>query len=101
MTVSLATPDITCDQSFDVATHDVICLVKRHAYELAFALPHSPQAMADKAQLRLHVHVRWPCQAGGFVLSLGDIERFYADLLQMIEYWHTERQKTGLTKPTT
>ena len=35
MTVFLATPDMSNHQSFDVATHDVMCLVKRHAYELA------------------------------------------------------------------
>jgi hypothetical protein len=99
MTVSIATPDISCNQPFDVATHDVMCLVKRHAYELVFALPHALHAMADEAQLRLQVHVKWPCQAGGFVLSLKDVERFYEDLGQMIEYWQTERQKIAMSKP--
>ena len=99
MTVLLATPDMSNHQSFDVATHDVMCLVKRHAYELAFALPHSLHAMADEAQLCLHVHVKWPGQAGGFVLPQRDIARVYADLLQMIEYWQTERQKIARSRP--
>ena len=99
MTVSLATPDMSCKQPFDVRTHDVMCLVKRHAYELVFALPQALHAMTDEAQLCLHVHVKRPCQAGQFVPPLGDIQRFHEDLLQMIEYWQTERQKITMSKP--
>lgn len=99
MMVSLVTPDASCDQPFEVVTHDVMCLVKRHAYELAFAVAHSPHAPAGEAQPRLHVRVKQPGQAGEFVLALEDIERFYEDLLQMIEYLQTERQKVGMSKP--
>jgi hypothetical protein len=97
--ISLAPPDMACDQAFDRATRDVMCLVKRPAYELAFTLPHVPHAMRDETQLRLHVHVKWACQAGEFVLSLGDTARLYEDLLQIIEYWRTEGQKSGRSKP--
>jgi hypothetical protein len=65
MTVSLVTPDASCDQPFEVVRHDVMCLVKRHAYELAVAVPHSPHAPADEAQPRLHVRMKQPCRAGG------------------------------------
>jgi hypothetical protein len=99
MTVSLVTPDASYDQPFEVVTHDVMCLVKRHAYELAFAVPHAPHAPADEAQPRLHVRMKQPCRAGEFVLALEDVERFYEDLLQMIEYLQTERQKIGMSKP--
>jgi hypothetical protein len=97
--ISLAPPTMACDQPFDLATHDVMCLVKRQTYELAFTLPRVPHAVRDEAQLRLHLHVKWACRAGELVLSLGDTERLHADLLQMIEYWQIERQKSGRLKP--
>ena len=99
MTVPLASPETSCEQSYDEVTHDVMCLVKRDAYELAFAVPHLPRTHADEAQPCLHVRVKQPCQAGGFVLDLEDVESFYEDLLQMIEYWQIECQKIGRTKP--
>ena len=55
--------------------------------------------MADEAQLWLHVQVKWLGQVGGFVLLLRDIARAYAALLQMIEYWQTERQKSAMSRP--
>ena len=97
--ISLAPPAMACDQPFDLATHDVMCLVKRQTYELAFTLPHVPHAMRAEAKLRLHMHVKWACRAGEFALSLGDTERLYEDLLRVIEYCHTERQKRGRSKP--
>jgi hypothetical protein len=86
MTVSLAAPDI-------------MCLVKRHTYELAFAIPHSPQGSPAEALPCLHVRVKHTGDAGGFVLNLGDVECFYEDLLQMMEYLQNERQRVGLSKP--
>lgn len=99
MTVSLADLDISCDRLSSEETHDVMCLVKRHAYELAFAVPHAPHVLDDGAQPRLHIHVKRPCQAGGFALNLEDVERFYEDLLQMLEYLQNERQRTAASKP--
>ena len=99
MTISLETADRSDDQPFDVAMHDVRCLVKRHAYELAFTFLHSPHdATADEIQVRLYVHVKLPCLADGFVLPLRDLDHFYEDLLQMLEYWHTERRKIAMTR---
>jgi hypothetical protein len=97
--ISLTPPDMACNQPFDMATHNIMCLVKRHAYKVSFTLPHVPHAMSDEAQLRLHVQVRGACQAGEFGLSLGDTERLYEDLRQIIEYWQTERQKSRRSKP--
>jgi hypothetical protein len=99
MTISSAALETSCDQPFDAATYDVMCLVKRRAYELAFAVPHSPPALADGAQPCLHVRVKQSPQGGGLLLSLEEVERFYEDLLQMMHYVQNERQKNGASKP--
>jgi hypothetical protein len=98
MTVRLVAPETSLDQPLDAATHDVMCLVKRRAYELAFAVPLEPHALTGGAQPRLHVRVKQPGHAGGFVLSLREVEGFYEDLLQMMQYLQNERQKTGSSK---
>jgi hypothetical protein len=95
MTISPTGSDLSYDQPFDAGTHDVVCLVKRQTYELTFAVPHIPQALAWGAGLRLLIRVKQPCQAGGFVLNLEDVQSFYEDLLQMIAYLQSERQRIG------
>jgi hypothetical protein len=100
MTVFPTTPAMSCDQSFDAAAHDVICLVKRHTYELAFAVPPSAHGLPGRAQPCLHVRLKQTSVAGGFVLNLEDVERFYEDLLQMMEYLQNERQRIGLPQST-
>jgi hypothetical protein len=92
MTVSLTIPDMPCNQPLDAATHDVMCLVKRHTYELAFAVPLPPYTLAGGAQPRVHVCVKQPCQTGGLVLNLEDVECLYEDLLQLMAYIQNERQ---------
>jgi hypothetical protein len=91
MTVSPLVPEASLDQSLDAASRDVMYLVKRRAYELAFAVAQAPDASAHGVQPRLHVRMRQPCQGGGFVLSLREVERFYEDLLQMMLYIQNER----------
>ena len=80
-------------------THDVMCLVKRHTYELAFAVPHSPDALARGAQPKVYIRVKTPCRTGQFIFDLADVERFHEDLQQMLEYMQSERQKTGISTP--
>ena len=99
MTVCLETVVTFNDQPFEVAMHGVRCLVKRRAYALVITLPHSPHTMADEVQVRLYVLVKWPGQAGRFMLSLQDVERCYEDLLQMVAYIQTEPQKVAMTTP--
>jgi hypothetical protein len=86
------------EQSFDAAAHEVICLVKRHTYELAFAVPPSAHGLPGGAQPCLHVRLKQTCVAGGFVLNLADVECLYEDLLQMVEYLQNERHRTGLSQ---
>jgi hypothetical protein len=93
MTVSLADHDVSFDQSLGEQAHEVICLVKRHAYELAFTIPHAPIALAHGAQPSLHIRIKTLCPTGGFILSLDDLRCFYEDLLLMMEYLRSERQK--------
>jgi hypothetical protein len=99
MTVSLADPKLSCEQPLGAETYDVMCMVKRHAYELAFAVPHASRAIACGAQPCMHIRVKTPCQAEGFVLTLENVARFYEDLLQMMEYLQREHQKLGTSKP--
>jgi hypothetical protein len=99
MTVLPTAPDPASDQPFSVAACDVRCLVKRHAYELALAIPHPQHASAGGSQPCLHVRVKRPCHVGGFVLGLEDVECFYEDLLRMMEYLQSERQRIGPAQP--
>ena len=93
MTVFFADLDIVCDRPSSEDTHDVMYLVKRRTYELAFAVPHAPHALAHGAQPRLHVRVKTQCQTGGFTLVVEDMPQFYTDLRQMMEYMQSERRK--------
>jgi hypothetical protein len=79
-------------------THDVMCLVKRHTYELTFAIPHTPQTQTRHPQPHVYVRVKAPGQAAGFILDLPDVEQLYEDLLQMLEYLQRERRKTEVSK---
>jgi hypothetical protein len=54
MTVLLTAPHPSSDQPFDVAAHEVMCLMKRHAYELALAVHHLPHAFEGGSQPCLH-----------------------------------------------
>ena len=93
MTVFFADLDIVCDRPSSEDTHDVMYLVKRRTYELAFAVPHAPHALANGAQPHLHVCVKTQCQSGRFTLVVEDITQFYTDLRQMMEYMQSERRK--------
>jgi hypothetical protein len=99
MTISLADRYISRDQSSCEATYDVMCLVKRRTYELAFAVPRAPHTLTHGAQLCLHVRLKTQCQTGGFTLTLAEVEQCYEDLLQIREYMQSERQKIGTSKP--
>jgi hypothetical protein len=98
MSVSLVTLHESDDQPGGNDTHDVMCLVKRHTYELTFAVPHAPQAETCHTQPHVYVHVKTPCQAAGFILDLPEVEQLYEDLLQMLEYMQRERRTTGASK---
>jgi hypothetical protein len=54
MTVLLTAPPPSSDQPFDLAAHDVMCLMKRHGYELALAVPHLPHPSAGGSRPCLH-----------------------------------------------
>jgi hypothetical protein len=76
-----------------------MCLVKRHAYELAFAIPHAPQMQLYPPQPHVYVRVKTVGQTAGFILDLTVVEQLYEDLLRMLEYLQRERQKTEASKP--
>ena len=99
MSVSLTTFYESDDRPSGCDTHDVMCLVKRHTYELTFAIPHAPRAQTCRPQPHVYVRVKAPGQAAGFILDLPDVEQLYEDLLQMLEYVQRERRKTEDSKP--
>lgn len=99
MSISLEMHYTSCDQSFDPATHEVMCLVKRHLYELAFVVPLAPQSPSGDAQPCLYMRVKAMDNAGGFRLNLEDVECLYEDILQMMEYVQNERQRMEASKP--
>jgi hypothetical protein len=98
MSVSLVTLHESDDRPSGNDTHDVMCLVKRHTYELTFAIPQAPQAQTCRPQPHVYIRVKTPCQAAEFILDLPDVEQLYEDLLQMLEYMQRERRKTGVSK---
>jgi hypothetical protein len=95
MSISPAHLDASPDRPLSENTHDVMCLMKRHTYELAFAVPRSPQALTCGAQPRVYVRIKTPCHAGRLSLDLVDVAQFYEDLLQTLEYMQSEGQKPG------
>jgi hypothetical protein len=99
MSASLTTFHESDDQPRGHDTRDVMCLVKRHAYELTFAIPHTPQTQTYRPQPHVYVRVKAPAQAAGFVLDLPDVEQLYEDLLQMLDYLQRERRRTEVSKP--
>jgi hypothetical protein len=99
MSIPLVIAQMSCDQPFDSATHEVVCLVKRHLYELAFAVPHAFRSSAGGAQPCLYMRVRHLDHTGGFCLHLGEIERLSEDLLQVMKYVQFENQRMGASKP--
>jgi hypothetical protein len=99
MSIFVADIEMFYGRPVSVEAGDVMCLIKRRAYELALAVPHSPHALAAGAQPQLYVRVKTPCQARGFALALEDAEQLYEDLLQMMAYMQNKRQKTGASRP--
>jgi hypothetical protein len=99
MSVPLTTLQECANRPSGHDTHDVMCLVKRHTYELTFAIPHALQAQTCRPQPRVYIRVKTPGQAAGFILDLPDVEQLYEDLLQMLEYLQRERRKTEASKP--
>jgi hypothetical protein len=73
--------------------------VKRPAYELAFAVPRAPRRGACGAQPWVYLRVKTPRQGKSFILDMPDVERFYGDLRQMIEYIQSERRKIRASTP--
>jgi hypothetical protein len=99
MPASPANFDAPHDRPPSGETHDVMCLVKRHTYELAFAVPHSPDALARGLPPKVYIRVKTPCRTARFSFDLADVERFHEDLLRMLEYMRSERQKAGISTP--
>lgn len=99
MSVSLATLHESNVRHSGRDTLDVMCLVKRHAYELTLAIPHAPQVQICRRQPHVYVRLKAPGQAAGFILDLPDVERLYEDLRQMLEYLQRERRKRKALRP--
>jgi len=99
MSVSLAYPNSPSHRSGREDTHEVMCWIKRSAYELAFAVPQAPHVGACGARPRVYVRMKTPSEDGSFILDMPDVERFYGDLRQMIEYMQSERRKAGQQPP--
>jgi hypothetical protein len=99
----MSIPIVTLHESDDRPrghdTHNVMCLVKRHTYELTFAIPQAPQAQTCRPRPHVYVRVKTPDHAAGFILDLPDVEQLYEDLLQMLEYLQRERRRTEASKP--
>jgi hypothetical protein len=45
------------------------------------------------------VRVKTPRQGRGFILEMPEVEQFYGDLLQMIEYMQSERRSAEASTP--
>jgi hypothetical protein len=98
MTISITTTtttDAIYGRERSEGSHQIMCLVKRPSYELALAVPHAPQVTVRQDNSCLHVRLKMPCQSPAFVLDLETFKHFHEDLLCLLEYVQTERQKLG------
>jgi hypothetical protein len=98
MTVSIGKRDVVCDGDLSAGSHQTMSLVKRPSYELSIVIPHAPQTPVGQDQFRLHIRLKAQRQHGTFILDLGTLECFHQDLLCMLEYVQTERQKPVASK---
>jgi hypothetical protein len=99
MAVCRETPDISYPPQPSEDTHDVMWLVKRQAYELVFTTPNSLHPLSHGEQPRLHVRCKAQRHTATFALHLEDLNHFYEDLLCMMEYVQSERQKLRRSEP--
>jgi hypothetical protein len=99
MSVTLTHPASHSHRSGNEDTHAVMYWVKRPAYELALAVPQASHAGARGARPRVCVRVKTPRQGRGFILEMPEVEQFYGDLLQMIEYMQSERRSAEASTP--
>ena len=73
-------------------THHVVYLVKRPAYDLTFAIPKAPPTFLGGVRPFFQVRFK-DTQQQGHALSPEELEDFYMDLSQLMEYVRTEREK--------
>jgi hypothetical protein len=99
MSVTFTHPASPSHRSGNGDTHAVMYWVKRPAYELALAVPQASHAGARGARPRVCVRVKTPCQGRSFILEMPEVEQFYGDLLQMIEYIQSERRRAEASIP--
>jgi len=99
MAVCLETPDISYAPQPDEDTHDVMWLVKRQTYELVFTTPNSLHLLSRGEQPCLHVRFKAQRHTRALALQREDLYHFYEDLLCMLEYVQSERQKLARSEP--
>jgi hypothetical protein len=98
MTISSTTIDAVWECEGSEGSHEIMCLVKRPAYELALAVARAPQVTKEQDKSRLHVHLKTQCPSLAFVFDLETFKHFHADLLCLLDYVQTERQKPVASK---
>jgi hypothetical protein len=98
MSISITTTDAIRGRERSEGSHQIMWLVKRPSYELALAVPHTLQVTVRQDNSCLHVRLKMQCQSPAFVLDLETLERFHEDLLCLLEYVRTERQKVGASE---
>jgi hypothetical protein len=89
--------DTDCDQERDAHTRQIVYLVRRPGYEFVFSVPTTRVADLSGEQARFQARFRDQQQGQEFVLSLEDLEDFYASLSHLIEYVRIEQQQRPRT----
>jgi len=89
--------DTDFDRERDANTYQMMYLVKRPGYEFVFSVPIMRIADLSGEQARFQIRFRGQHQGQEFVLSLEDLEDFYASLSHLIEYVRIEQQQRPRT----
>ena len=99
MVVSCETPDLSSPSQSSEDTNHIMWLVKRQAYELVFTTPNALGPLSHGQQSRIHVRFKAQRHPAAFALQLDELNHFYEDLLCMMEYVRSDRQKLRTSQP--
>jgi len=75
------------------AAYQVMYLVKRPSYEFSFAIPEDRPLFFSANRALFQLRLKDQRQAHSLVLTLDELEDFYAELSQLMAYLKAERER--------
>ncbi len=75
------------------ATYQIMYLAKRPSYEFVLAVPNGHRHLLSADRALVQMRFKDQRQAQEFVLDIDELEDFYEDLSQLVEYIKAERER--------